>query len=103
MSLDEATDTITSIAVVSHAILVGSADGYTRLYDIRQGSMALDCMNDAVTSVAISRDMASHLISVADETIKLIDKDSGQLLACYKGHSEVRYKDYKIEVKYIFV
>lgn len=45
-----------------------------------------------------SRDMASHLISVADETVKLVDKESGELLACYKGHSDPRYKDYKIEV-----
>lgn len=96
--MDDATDTITSLVVTNDAILVGSADGYTHLYDIRQGKMSTNCMNEAVTSVAISRDMASHLISVADGTVKLIDKDSGELLACYKGHTDVNYKDYKIEV-----
>jgi mitogen-activated protein kinase organizer 1 len=101
-SLDEATDTITSLAITNHSLLVGSADGYARLYDLRQGRMSTDCMAEAVTGVAISRDMASHLISVADETVKLIDKESGELLATYKGHSDPRYKDYKIEVGFDF-
>lgn len=99
---DEAKDCITSIAVTNNTILVGCADGYTRLYDIRQGSLSIDCMPEAVTSVAISRDQASHLLSVADETVKLIDKDTGELLACYKGHTNDKYKDYKIEVGFDF-
>jgi len=101
-SLDESTDTITSLAVTNHSILVGSADGWTRLYDLRQGSLSKNCMNEAVTCVAISRDMASHLVSVADGTVKLMDKESGELLACYKGHTESRFKDYKIEVAFDF-
>jgi mitogen-activated protein kinase organizer 1 len=101
-SLEESTDTITSLAVTNHSLLVGCADGNVRLYDIRQGSLSTDCMPEAVTCVAISRDMASHLVSVADETIKLIDKESGELLACYRGHSDSRYKDYKIEVAFDF-
>lgn len=100
--LDEAKDCITSLAVTNNTILVGCADGYTRLYDLRQGSLSVDCMPEAVTSVAISRDQASHLLSVADETIKLIDKDTGELLACYKGHTSDKFKDYKIEVGFDF-
>lgn len=98
MSLEEGTDTITSIAVDASSLLVGCADGWTRHYDLRQGAMSIDCLNEAVTSVAISRDAASHLVSVADATVKLLDKTSGELLATYKGHSEERFKDYKIEV-----
>lgn len=102
-SLDEARDCVTSIAVTNNTILVGCADGYTRLYDLRQGSLALDCMPESVSSVAISRDQASHLISVADETVKLMDKDTGQLLASYQGHtSNDKFKDYKIEVGFDF-
>ncbi|CAL8139292.1 unnamed protein product [Orchesella dallaii] len=101
-SLDEAKDCITSIAVTNNTILVGCADGYTRLYDMRQGSLSVDCMPEAVTSLAISRDQASHLVSVADETVKLIDKDTGELLAEYKGHTDPKYRDYKIEVGFDF-
>jgi len=101
-SLEECTDTVTSMAVTNHSLLVGSADGYVRLYDLRQGTLATDCMPEAVTCVAVSRDMASHLVSVADESIKLIDRESGELLACYKGHSDPRYRDYKIEVAFDF-
>ncbi|ODM90774.1 WD repeat domain-containing protein 83 [Orchesella cincta] len=77
-SLDEAKDCITSIAITNHTILVGCADGFTRL------------------------DQASHLVSVADETVKLIDKDTGELLAEYKGHTDSKYRDYKIEVGFDF-
>jgi len=99
-TLSEAKDSITSLAVTNHSILVGSADGYTRLYDLRQGAMTSDCLGEAVTSVAVSRDMASHLVAVNDETVKLIDKDTGQLLATYKGHTANRFHDYKIEVAF---
>ncbi|CAG7822853.1 unnamed protein product [Allacma fusca] len=96
-TLNEPTDTVTSLAVSQDTILVGSADGYTRSYDIRNGKLTVDCMGEAVTSVAISRDCASNLVSVADGTCKLIDKSTGQLLASYRGFNEARYYDYKVE------
>jgi len=91
------TDAVTSLAVNNNGILVGSADSYTRFYDIRNGKLNEDCMGEAVTSVAISRDNASHLASVADGSCKLIDRDTGQLLASYKGYTTTAFHDYKIE------
>ena len=96
-SLDEPTDTVTCLSVSSDTILVGSADGYTRSYDIRNGKLSIDCLGEAVTSVSISRDCASNLVAVADGTCKLIDNRTGQLLACYKGFNEPQYYDYKVE------
>jgi mitogen-activated protein kinase organizer 1 len=98
MCLEDANDTISSISVVNHNILVGCTDSFTRLYDTRQGTMSDFCMNEAVTSVLISKDMTCHLVSVADETVKLIDEKSGALLAFFKGHTEPQYKYRKIEV-----
>lgn len=40
--MDEATDSVTSIAVSDHEILTGSADGRSRRYDIRAGQMFSD-------------------------------------------------------------
>ena len=57
-------------------------------------------MGEAVTCVCISRDNASHLLSVADGTCKLIDKDTGQLLASYKGYTNINYHDYKVEASF---
>ena len=96
-SLEEPTDTVTSLAVTRDTILVGSADGYTRSYDIRNGKLTTDCLGEAVTSVSISRDCASNLVAVADGTCKLIDNSTGQLLASYKGFNESQYYDYKVE------
>ncbi len=39
-TLEEPGDGITSIAVNNNGILVGSADGFTRFYDIRNGKMS---------------------------------------------------------------
>jgi len=101
-TLEEPTDGITGLAVNNNGILVGSADSFTRFYDVRNGKLSVDCMGEAVTFVVISRDSASHLVSVADGTCKLIDKDTGQALACYKGFSNSNYNDYKIEATFDF-
>lgn len=100
MTLEEPTDGITSIAINNNGILVGSADSFARFYDIRHGKLSGDCMGEAVTCACISRDNASHLLSVADGTCKLVDKDTGQLLACYKGYTNTNYHDYKVEATF---
>jgi len=102
-TLEEPTDGITSIAINNNGILVGSADSFTRFYDIRNGKLSEDCMGEAVTSVSISRDNASHLVSVGDGTCKLIDKDTGQLLACYKGYTTQNFHDYKVEASFDYM
>ncbi len=50
-----------------------------------------------MTSVAISRDNACHLVSVADGSVKLIDRETGQLLAAYRGFTTPQFHDYKVE------
>jgi len=100
MTLEEPTDGITSIQINNNGILVGCADTFVRFYDIRHGTLAEDCMGEAVTCACISRDNASHLLSVADGTCKLIDKDTGQLLATYKGYTTSNFHDYKVEAAF---
>jgi len=100
MTLEEPTDGITSIQINNNGILVGSADTFARFYDIRHGQLGEDCMGEAVTCACISRDNASHLLSVADGTCKLIDKDTGQLLATYRGYTASNFHDYKVEASF---
>jgi len=102
-TLDEPGDAVTSMAITDHSVLVGSVDGWTRLYDLRQGQMSSDCMGEAVTSVSISRDKASHLISIVNGDIRLIDKDTGQLLASYNAPDDYKLDSaYKTEVSFDF-
>ena len=102
-SLDEPTDAITSLAVNNNGVLVGCADSFTRFYDIRNGKLKEDCMGEAVTCVAMSRDNASHLVSVGDGTCKLIDESTGQLLASYTNYSTPAFHDYKVEAAFDFM
>ena len=40
--LQEATDSVTSVAIHEHLIVTGSVDGSTRTYDLRQGQLRSD-------------------------------------------------------------
>ncbi|KAG7202840.1 hypothetical protein KM043_009993 [Ampulex compressa] len=85
-SLNEAKDAISSVRVSDHEILTGSFDGKIRRYDIRVGEMCADYMGDAVTCASFTRDGQCVLVSSADAVIRLMDKDSGELLGEFTGH-----------------
>ncbi|XP_070538797.1 WD repeat domain-containing protein 83-like [Ptychodera flava] len=90
--LDEAKDSVTSIAVSDHEILTGSADGKIRRYDLRVGQLFADCVGKPVTCVNFTKDGQCALVSSLDNTVRLLDKDSGELLGEYAGHSNTQYK-----------
>ncbi|KRX99699.1 WD repeat domain-containing protein 83 [Trichinella pseudospiralis] len=90
--LDEARDSVLSIAVSDHEILTGSADCRTRRYDLRQGMLYEDFIGKSVSSVNFSRDGQCTLISSLDSTVRLLEKNSGQLLAQFTGHKNNEYK-----------
>ncbi|XP_043278030.1 WD repeat domain-containing protein 83 isoform X2 [Venturia canescens] len=85
-TLDEAKDAISSVRVSDHEILTASFDGHIRRYDIRVGELSADQMPDAVTCASFTSDGQCVLASCADGTIRLLDKDSGELLGEYDGH-----------------
>ncbi|XP_066594428.1 WD repeat domain-containing protein 83 isoform X2 [Prorops nasuta] len=85
-TLSDAKDAISSIRISDHEILSASFDGKIRRYDIRVGQLSTDNMGDAVTCASFTRDGQCVLVSCADESIKLIDKDTGELLGEFTGH-----------------
>ncbi|KAF5299940.1 hypothetical protein FQA39_LY11313 [Lamprigera yunnana] len=92
--LNEAKDCITSVAVSSTEILTGSVDCSVRRYDLRNGSCHADFVGAPVISVSFSNDGQCILVSSADNVIRLLDKNSGELLGEYVGH---RIDDLKIQ------
>ncbi|XP_014488104.1 PREDICTED: WD repeat domain-containing protein 83 [Dinoponera quadriceps] len=85
--LNDAKDSISSVRVSDHEILSASFDGKVRTYDIRIGELCTDFMGDAVTCASFTRDGQCLIVSCADEVIRLIDKDTGELLGEFTGHS----------------
>ena len=61
-------------------IVTRSVDGKVRNYDIRMGQLHVDCIGQAVTSVSFTKDGQCLLASTLDDTIRLLDKDTGELL-----------------------
>lgn len=84
--LGEAKDSISSVRISDHEILSSSFDGKIRRYDIRVGEMYADYMGDAVTCASFTRDGQCIVVSCADAVVRLMDKDSGELLGEFTGH-----------------
>ncbi|XP_046822387.1 WD repeat domain-containing protein 83 [Vespa crabro] len=85
--LNEAKDSISSIRTSDHEILSASFDGKIRRYDIRVGQMYSDYMKDAVTCASFTRDGQCIVVSCANDVVRLIDKDTGELLGKFTGHT----------------
>ncbi|XP_072946973.1 WD repeat domain-containing protein 83 [Epargyreus clarus] len=92
--LKDAKDTITSIQVTDHEVLTSSVDCHMRLYDLRVGKMISDYIGHIITYSSFTHDGQCYVLSCADSTIKLFDKDSGELLNTFTGHES---KDYSLE------
>ncbi|XP_052242554.1 WD repeat domain-containing protein 83-like [Dreissena polymorpha] len=90
--LDEAKDGVTCIQVSDHEILSGSADGRIRRYDLRVGKMTVDLIGKSITSVTFTRDGQCVLVSTLDSSLKLMDKDTGEMLNEYVGHTNTNYR-----------
>ncbi|XP_069460205.1 WD repeat domain-containing protein 83 [Ambystoma mexicanum] len=90
--LDEAKDGVSSIKVSDHEILSGSVDGQIRRYDLRTGEMCADFVGSPITCVSFSKDGQCSLAASLDSTLRLLDKDTGELLGGYTGHKNQDYK-----------
>lgn len=84
--LKDAKDSITSIEVNNCEVLTCSVDCHVRLYDIRMGKMISDYIGHIITFGSLTRDGQCYILSCTDNTIKLFDKDSGELLNSFTGH-----------------
>ncbi|KAF2672566.1 mitogen-activated protein kinase organizer 1 [Microthyrium microscopicum] len=83
MTLSDAKDSISCLAVVDAEIFVGSVDGRVRVYDIRMGKTSTDVIGNSVTSITPTRKGDAYLVSTLDSTLLLIDKSSGKMLQSF--------------------
>ncbi|XP_056181927.1 LOW QUALITY PROTEIN: WD repeat domain-containing protein 83 [Falco biarmicus] len=91
--LDEAKgDGVSSVKVSDHEILSGSVDGRVRRYDLRAGQLYCDYIGSPITSVCFSKDGQCTLAASLDSTLRLLDKETGELLGEYTGHRSTAYR-----------
>lgn len=99
-TMEEMGDSVTCILVTDHEILIGSADGKVRTYDLRNGKLVTDMITfdgSAITSISLTSDGQCYLVNTtkADDSLKLMDKTNGSLLQEYFGVTNK--KGYKLE------
>ncbi|KAI8431368.1 hypothetical protein MSG28_015903, partial [Choristoneura fumiferana] len=92
--LKDAKDTITSIQITDYEVVTCSVDSHVRRYDLRVGKMVSDFIGHIITFGSLTHDGQCYILSCADSSVKLFDKDSGELLNTFTGHES---KDYLLE------
>ena len=90
--LKHAKDSVESVKIDGYEIVTGCVDGFVRIYDIRTRDCVQDYVGESITSVQLTNDKQCILISSLDSTIRLLDKDNGELLQEYKGHENKTFK-----------
>ncbi|KAE8829522.1 hypothetical protein HRS9122_09337 [Pyrenophora teres f. teres] len=89
MTLSDAKDSISDIAVHDAQILAASVDGRVRCYDIRTGMREVDIIGTSCTSLDISKKGTEVLVSSLDSTIRLMDRENGEMLKKYTDEAFV--------------
>mmetsp|Transcript_7266 Transcript_7266/g.17453 ORF Transcript_7266/g.17453 Transcript_7266/m.17453 type:complete len:309 (+) Transcript_7266:170-1096(+) len=79
-------DSVTRAIARAAEILACSVDGTVRRFDVRMGALYTDELHVPVTHLALSNDGNCVLANCMDSTLRLLDKESGELLASYRGH-----------------
>merc|ERR1712014_342915 len=87
-------DSVTSILVKGVLIIAASVDGCVRMYDVRNGMCFTDNLHEPVTGIAMSGDGNCLLASCLDSRLRLVEKDTGELLNEYyaAGHKQEGYQ-----------
>eukprot|EP01113_Clastostelium_recurvatum_P015413 TRINITY_DN18593_c0_g1_i7.p1 TRINITY_DN18593_c0_g1~~TRINITY_DN18593_c0_g1_i7.p1 ORF type:complete len:283 (+),score=54.77 TRINITY_DN18593_c0_g1_i7:46-894(+) len=91
-TMSDAKDSVVSVYVSGHEIITGSVDGVIRNYDMRVGQVKSDHIGQPVTSVEMSHDQRCILASSLDDRVRLMDKETGEMLAEYRGHMNKSFK-----------
>mgnify|MGYP001162516514 CR=1 FL=1 len=90
--LDDAADSVTSVAVSGHELMSASVDGVLRCYDLRKRSLTIDTVSVPLLHVALSLDGHCALAAGLDSTIRLFNKATGAMLCQYTGHQNENFK-----------
>lgn len=92
--MNEAKDCVTAIIVNDIKIITSSLDGCIRHYDLRAGELTCDNVGPPIVHMAQTKDGQCMVAACSDNVLRLIDNDSGEQLAQYKGHKS---EDFQIE------
>lgn len=84
MVLQEARDSVTSLVCSGAEVVAGSVDGRVRTYDLRMGRCFVDVLGEPVTSLTMTVQGDSVLVSTSDSTLRLMDRANGKMLQSYK-------------------
>lgn len=86
-SVKVATDAVTSLAITPRPLIIAaSTDGTVSILDLRKGTLSCDRLHHPVTCVAAPSDGLYAAAACTDSCVRLLDRESGQVLAQYKGH-----------------
>lgn len=85
-TLTDAKDSVESVSIEEYEIISGGVDGCVRIYDIRSRKVIQDSFERPVTAVVSSNDKQCLLTSCLDNTLRLLDKEAGDILCEYTGH-----------------
>lgn len=90
--LKDSKDSISSIIITDSKIIASSLDGSIRTYDLRVGEMVCDSIgSESITDITLTKDSQCFVAACRDDTVRLIDTDSGDILSEYKGHTTMDY------------
>ncbi|SCN62202.1 mitogen-activated protein kinase organizer 1, putative [Plasmodium chabaudi adami] len=102
--LNDAKDLISDIFVDDFEIYSCSIDNSLRLYDIRMGKMMSYNMHSSILSMDVTNDRNYVCVYLIDNTIKLIEKNSGIVLGLYKGDTNNNHRrNIKFDTKNKFI
>ncbi|CAM6099202.1 unnamed protein product [Calypogeia fissa] len=90
--IDEFSDSVMSVVITPNEILAGAVDGTVHTFDIRGGRQIVDDLGHSVTSVSLSNDGNCTLAGCLDSTLRLLDRETGDELQQYRGHTNQSYK-----------
>ena len=72
-----------------HEVVTASVDGSLRRYDLRAGQLTADAVGSPIAALALTAadGGATALVSCLDGRLRLLDRQTGALLASYAGHT----------------
>jgi len=87
--LSDAKDSVTAFSVAGSGgaaeVVAASVDGSVRTYDLRMGRLTKDDLGDPVTGAALTGDDRCLAASCLDGTVRLLERDTGDILQTYSG------------------
>ncbi|SBT31060.1 mitogen-activated protein kinase organizer 1, putative [Plasmodium ovale wallikeri] len=84
-AFSDAKDIISDIFVDDFEVYSCSIDNSLRLYDLRMGKMMSYDMKSPILSIDVTNDKNYFCVNLIDNSIKLVEKNSGTVLGLYKG------------------